>query len=86
MCYFLLSYDGQRKRVFTILFNYTRYGQETLKTVRDYEKDLSRFNKASLDIGFLQNASCSIFTLNFPHPSGQAEDKLLKKLAEHRAA
>ena len=30
---------------------YMRYGQETLKIVRNYEKDLSRFNKASLDIG-----------------------------------
>ena len=27
--------------------------KKTLKMVRDYEKDLARFNKASLDIGFL---------------------------------
>ena len=36
-----------------------RYGQETLKIDRNYEKDLSRFNKASLDIGFLQK--CRLF-------------------------
>ena len=36
-----------------------RYGQETLKTVRDYGKDLSRFNKVSLDIVFLQK--CRLF-------------------------
>lgn len=30
-----------------------RYGQETLKAVRDYEKDLSRFDKLSLNIGQL---------------------------------
>ena len=36
-----------------------RYGQEMLKIVRNYEKDLSRFNKASLDIGFLQK--CKLF-------------------------
>ena len=28
---------------------FERYGQTTLKVVRDFEKDLSRFNKASLD-------------------------------------
>ena len=33
---------------------FERYGQTTLKIVRDYEKDLTRFNKTSLDIGFLQ--------------------------------
>ena len=33
---------------------YEGYGHETLKIVRDYEKDLSRFNKVTLDIGFLQ--------------------------------
>ena len=38
---------------------YMRYGQETLKIVRNYDKDLSRFNKASLDIGFLQK--CKLF-------------------------
>ena len=42
---------------------FERYGQETLKLVRDYEKDLSRFNKASLDIGFLQK--CKLFHI-FP--------------------
>ena len=35
----------------------------TLKIVRDYEKDLSRFNKTSLDIGFLQK--CKLFHI-FP--------------------
>ena len=29
---------------------YERYGQETLKTVRGYEMDLSRYNKVSLNI------------------------------------
>ena len=38
---------------------YERYGHETLKVVRDYEKDLSRYNKISLDIGFLQK--CKLF-------------------------
>jgi len=42
---------------------FERYGQATLKTVRDYEKDLSRFNKACLDIGFLQK--CKLFNI-FP--------------------
>ena len=42
---------------------FERYGQVTLKLVRDYEKDLSRFNKASLDIGFLQK--CKLFHI-FP--------------------
>ena len=42
---------------------FERYGRETLKLVRDYEKDLSRFNKASLDIGFLQK--CKLFHI-FP--------------------
>ena len=42
---------------------YERYGQETLKTVRGYEKDLSRYNKVSLDIGFLQR--CKLFHI-FP--------------------
>ena len=36
---------------------------ETLKAVRDYEKDLSRYNKISLDIGFLQ--MCKLFHI-FP--------------------
>ena len=36
-----------------------RYGQTTLKIVRDYEKDLSRFNKTSLNNGFLQK--CKLF-------------------------
>ena len=40
---------------------FERYGQATLKT--DYEKDLSRFNKACLDIGFLQK--CKLFNI-FP--------------------
>ena len=31
---------------------YERYGQETLKTVRGYEMDFSRYNKVSLNIGF----------------------------------
>ena len=30
-----------------------RYDQETLKAVRDYENDLSRFNKVSLNIVLL---------------------------------
>ena len=38
---------------------YERYGHATLKVVRDYEKDLSRYNKISLDIGFLQK--CKLF-------------------------
>ena len=42
---------------------FERYGQETLKLVRDNEKDLSCFNKASLDIGFLQK--CKLFHI-FP--------------------
>ena len=33
---------------------YEPCGHETLKVVRDYEKDLSRYKKISLDIGFLQ--------------------------------
>ena len=47
----------KKKSLYDIV--YTRYGQETLKIVRDYEKDLSRFNKTSLDIGFLQK--CKLF-------------------------
>ena len=31
-----------------------RYGHDTLKTVRRYEKDLSRYNKVALDISFLR--------------------------------
>ena len=42
---------------------FERYGQTTLKIVRDYEKDLTRFNKTSLDIGFLQK--CKLFHI-FP--------------------
>ena len=44
-----------------------RYGQRTLKAVRDYEKNLNRFNKVSLDIGFLQK--CQLFHIcpNFLH-------------------
>ena len=42
---------------------FERYGQTTLKVVRDFEKDLSRFNKASLDIGFLRK--CKMFHI-FP--------------------
>ncbi len=34
-----------------------------LKTVRDYEKAITRFNKVSLDIGFLQK--CKLFHI-FP--------------------
>ena len=41
---------------------FERYGQETLKMVRDYEKDLARFNKASLDIVSCKSASCSTFS------------------------
>ena len=33
---------------------YERYGQETLKIIRDYEKDLSRYNKALLESRVLQ--------------------------------
>ena len=43
---------SKKKSIYDIV--YVRYGQETLKIVRDYEKDLSRFNRTSLDIGFLQ--------------------------------
>ena len=38
---------------------FKRYGQTTLKVVRHFEKDLSRFNKASFDIAFLQK--CKMF-------------------------
>ena len=34
-------------------------GQKTLKLVRNYERDLSRFNKVTLVIGFLQK--CNLF-------------------------
>lgn len=40
---------------------FERYGQAILKAVRDYEKYLSRFNKPSLNIGFLQK--CKLFHL-----------------------
>ena len=36
-----------------------RHGHDTLKTVRRYEKDLSRYNKVALDITFLQK--CRLF-------------------------
>ena len=42
----------KNKNIYDVTFE--RYGQETLKLVRDFEKDLSRFNKVTLDIGFLQ--------------------------------
>ena len=42
---------------------YERYGHKTLKAVRDYEKELSRYNEISLDIGFLQK--CKLFHI-FP--------------------
>ena len=32
-----------------------RYGHDTLKTARRYEKDLSRYSKVAFDITFLQN-------------------------------
>ena len=32
---------------------FERYGHEPLKLVRYFEKNLSRFNKVALDIGFL---------------------------------
>ena len=38
---------------------FERYGQQTLKIVREYDKDLTCFNKASLDISFLQK--CKLF-------------------------
>ena len=49
------------KQLSSLVFE--RHGQMTLKIVRDYEKDLSRFNKTSLDIGFLQK--CKLFHI-FP--------------------
>ena len=52
---------------------FERYGHMTLKIVRNYEKDLSRFNKTSLDIGFLQECklfhifpTCQVFHCNLP--------------------
>ena len=47
----------KNKNIYDVTFE--RYGQKTLKLVRDYERDLSRFNKATLDIGFLQK--CKLF-------------------------
>ena len=48
MFYSSLNYDGPRPKAFDTVFE--RYGQETLKMVRDYDEDLARFNKASLYI------------------------------------
>jgi len=57
LCFYFLLRWPKKKSIYDIV--YTRYGQETLKIVSDYEKDLSRFNKTSLDIGFLQK--CKLF-------------------------
>ena len=48
----------KNKNVYDLV--YERYGNETLKVDRNYEKDLSRYtDKISLDIGFLQR--CKLF-------------------------
>ena len=47
----------KNKSIYDTVFK--RYGQQTLKIVREYERDLTRFNKASLDISFLQK--CKLF-------------------------
>ena len=42
---------------------YERYGDETLKVVRDYEKDLYRYNKISLKNGvFSSKTLVSVYT------------------------
>ena len=33
---------------------YERYGQKVLRSLRVYEKNLNRYNKAGLDIGYLE--------------------------------
>ena len=41
----------KNKSIYDTVFK--RYGQQTLKIVREYERDLTRFNKASLDISIV---------------------------------
>ena len=56
----------KKKSIYDLV--YVRYGQKTLKAVRDYDNlNLNRFNKVSLDIGFLQK--CQLFHIcpNFLH-------------------
>ena len=41
-----LTLQEYSKNIYDVTFE--RYGHETLKLVRDFEKDLSRFNKVTL--------------------------------------
>ena len=47
------------KSVYNVI--YERYGGDTLKCVRIYEKDVNRFNKCGLDINFLEK--CRLYNI-----------------------